>query len=173
MGVLLLTQNPTQNRKFLRGNIGTDSISECRNPERTPPNGPESIRFVPLDKLRTRRPGVRIPQGVLKPRKFVEFPWLCSFFCTFSGDLILQSRFDPSRDPYGSPKRKLSESAGGETAHRVRRLLLHGGGDMGASIQGEPSAVAARTDTITIGGELPQRQAAVLGGFDAERGDQK
>ncbi len=44
---------------------------------------------------------------------------------------------------------------------------------MGVSIQGEPSAVAARTDTITIGGELPQRQAAVLGGFDAERGDQK
>ena len=44
---------------------------------------------------------------------------------------------------------------------------------MGVSIHGEPSAVAARTDTITIGGELPQRQAAVLGDFDAERGDQK
>ena len=35
------------------------------------------------------------------------------------------------------------------------------------------SGTTLHTDTITIGEELPQRQVAVLGGFDAERGDQK
>ena len=40
------------------------AIQISRNPERTPPNGPESIRFASSEKLRTRRLGVRIPQGV-------------------------------------------------------------------------------------------------------------
>ena len=71
-------------------------------------------------------------------------------------------RFDPSRDPYWlavggsaaycqlvpfgcqSAERKSPESAGEETPHRVRRLLLHGGRDVGVGVQGEPGGVVSQ-----------------------------
>ena len=64
--------------------------------------------------------------------------------CTFSGSLILRSRFDPSRDPYQSAERKLPESAGEEAPHCVRRLLLHGGGHVSVGVQGKSGAVVAQ-----------------------------
>lgn len=122
----------------------------------------------------------RTPVGEIDFAAFVQnhgnslnFRGFVLVFYAFRGGLILRCPSDPSRDPYGNSERLGLESTGEEIPHCVRRPLLHGGGDVGVSIQGEPSAVAARTDTITIGGELPQRQLAVLGGFDAERGDQK
>lgn len=83
MCVLSLTHKLTRNRKFLCGNSGTDRIQEYLISEQTPPNELESIRFNSSDKLRTRRPGGRIPWGVPKPRKFIEFPWLCFYFLYF------------------------------------------------------------------------------------------
>ena len=65
-------------------------------------------------------------------------------FCTFLGDLILRYRSDPSRDPYGNLERLGLESTGEEIPHRVRRLLLHGRGDVGVGIQGEPGAVVSQ-----------------------------
>ena len=61
--------------------------------------------------------------------------------CTFSGSSILRSRFDPSRDPYQSVERLGLKSTGEEIPHRVRRLLLHGGRDMGVGIEGKASRV--------------------------------
>ena len=65
-------------------------------------------------------------------------------FCTFSGGSILRYRFDPSRDPYQSAERLGLESAGEEIPYRVRRLLLHGGGDVGVGVEGESGAVVAQ-----------------------------
>ena len=74
----------------------------------------------------------------------------------------MRLRFDPSRDPYwlavggsaaycqlvpfgcGSSERLGLESTGEETPHRIRRLLLHGGGNVGIGVQGEPGAVVAQ-----------------------------
>ena len=61
--------------------------------------------------------------------------------CTFSGGSILRSRFDPSRDPYQSVERLGLKSTGEEIPHRVRRLLLHGGRDVGIGIEGKASRV--------------------------------
>ena len=74
----------------------------------------------------------------------LNFRGFVLILCTFSGSLILRSRFDPSRDPYQSAERKLPESAGEETPHRVRRLFLHGGGDVGVGIKGKPGGVMAQ-----------------------------
>ena len=65
-------------------------------------------------------------------------------FCTFSGGSILWYRFDPSRDPYQSAERKSPESAGEEVPHRVRRLFLHGGRDVGIGVEGEACAVVSQ-----------------------------
>ena len=56
----------------------------------------------------------------------------------------MRLRFDPSLDPYGNLERKLSDSAGEETAHCVRRLLLHGGSHVGVGVQREPGAVMSQ-----------------------------
>ena len=65
-------------------------------------------------------------------------------FCAFSSGLILQYRFDPSRDPYQSAERKSLESTGEEIPYRICRLLLHGGGHVGVSVKGESGAVVAQ-----------------------------
>ena len=65
-------------------------------------------------------------------------------FITFSGGWILRWAVDPSRDPYGNLERKSPESAGEETPYRIRRLLLHGGRDVGVGVQGEPGAVVSQ-----------------------------
>ena len=81
-------------------------------------------------------------------------------------------RFDPSRDPYQSSERKLLESAGEETPHRIRRLLLHGGGHVGAGILvGRNSALlrprlTARTALAPFLPLLPMRPA-LLGSHGA------
>ena len=67
----------------------------------------------------------------------LNFRGFACVFCTFAGGLILWPRFDPSRDPYQSLERLGLESTGEETAHRIRRLLLHGGRDVGIGIEGE------------------------------------
>ncbi len=51
---------------------------------------------------------------------------------------------DPSRDPYGILERLGLESTGEEIPHRVRRLLLHGGRDVGIGIEGESGAVVTQ-----------------------------
>ena len=65
-------------------------------------------------------------------------------FTTFSGSWILRWTVDPSRAPYQSSERKLPESSGEEAPHRVRRLLLHGGGDVGVGIEGKPGREMAQ-----------------------------
>ena len=62
--VQALTHKLTQNRNFPCGNSGTDSIEEYSLSERTTSNRAKRDQFHSSDKLRTRRPGVRIPQGV-------------------------------------------------------------------------------------------------------------
>ena len=65
-------------------------------------------------------------------------------FCTFSGGLILRRAVDPSRDPYQRSERLGLESTGKETPHGVRRLFLHGCGDVGVGVQREPGGVVAQ-----------------------------
>lgn len=84
------------------------------------------------------------PLGVPKSREFNEFPRLCSCLCTFCGILFLQLQFDPSRDPNQSLERLGLESTGEETAHRVRRLLLHRGGHVGVGVQGEAGRLVSQ-----------------------------
>ena len=71
----------------------------------------------------------------------------CGFvlvFRAFSGGWILGFRFDPSRDPYGNLERLGLESTGAETAHSIRCLLLHGGGNMGVCVQGKTRRVVSQ-----------------------------
>jgi hypothetical protein len=56
----------------------------------------------------------------------------------------LRYRSNPSRDPYGNLERLGLESTGEEIPHRVRRLLLHGRGDVGVGIESESGGVMAR-----------------------------
>jgi hypothetical protein len=63
-----LTHKLTQNRKFSCGNNGIGGVKENLIPEQTTPNRAKWVQSHLSDKLRTRRPGVRIPQGVpVKP----------------------------------------------------------------------------------------------------------
>lgn len=84
-------------------------------------------------------------RDVPKPRKFNEFPRLCSFLCTFLGGKFLRLRFDPSRDPYwlavgGSAaycqlvpfgygesfgKARREQKSAGERVSALRRLVFY------------------------------------------------
>ena len=64
--------------------------------------------------------------------------------CTFSGGWILRWTVDPSCDPYGIPERLGLESTREEIPHCVRRLLLHGGRDVGVGVQSEACGVVAQ-----------------------------
>ena len=74
----------------------------------------------------------------------MDFRGFAFVLCTFSGGLVLRYRFDPSRDPYQSEERKSPESTGEEVPHRVRRLFLHGGGDVGIGVEGKSGGVMAQ-----------------------------
>lgn len=78
-----LTHNLTQNRESPFGNSGMGGIRGYPVSERPASNKAEWGQFHSSDKLRTRRPGVRIPRGVPNPRKFIEFPWVCFCFLYF------------------------------------------------------------------------------------------
>ena len=67
----LPTQNLTQNRKIPYGNNGVGRAKEYLDSEHMATNGSKSARYDSSDKLRTRRPGVRIPQGVPMARKIL------------------------------------------------------------------------------------------------------
>jgi len=77
-------------------------------------------------------------------RSLLNFGGFVLLFCTFSGRLFLGLPFDPSRDPYGSSERSGLESAREEAAHRICRLFLHRGRDVGVGVQGESGAVVAQ-----------------------------
>ena len=164
----MLTHNLTQNRKFLCGISGADSKLKALSAEQTVPNKAGRSCHQPTNKLRTRRPGggesLRAHQS---HRNSLNFCGFVLVYCTFSGGSILGYRFDPSRDPYQSSERKLSESAGEETPHRIRRLLLHGGGHVGAGILvGRNSALlrprlTARTALAPFLPLLPMRPASL------------
>ena len=74
----------------------------------------------------------------------LNFRGFAFVFFTFSGGLILRYRSDPSRDPYGNLERLGLESTGEETPYGVRRLLLHGHGDVGVGVQSEPGGVVTQ-----------------------------
>ena len=63
-------------------------------------------------------------------------------WCSHSARLLVP--LGRERDPHGNSERLGLESTGEGTPHRVRRLLLHGGGDVGVGVQGESCRIMAQ-----------------------------
>ena len=96
--------------------------------------GPKALAVNPQTSYGPEGRGFESLRAYQSHGNSLDFRGFVLALCTFSGSLILRSRFDPSRDPYQSAERKLPESAGEEAPHCVRRLLLHGGGDVGVCV---------------------------------------
>ena len=63
------------------------------------------------------------------------------FFRTFLLNNLLAVFSDPNADPNGSGQRKASDSTGEDIPHRLRRLELCVGGDVGVGVQREACGV--------------------------------
>ena len=122
-------QTAFQSAKILSGYHQTDWKASVSLPQTS--YGPEGRGFESL-------------RAYQNHGNLLNFRGFAFDFCTFSSGLILQYRFDPSRDPYQSAERKSLESTGEEIPYRICRLLLHGGGHMGVSVKGESGAVVAQ-----------------------------
>lgn len=94
---------------------------------------------------------------------------------TFSGSSILRRAVDSGRATYGNLAWKSPESTREKFSHRVRRLRLHGGGHVGAGVQGEPcGAVTVKVAFAPLpedaekpcggGADCPSRAFTDLGG---------
>ena len=122
-------QTAFQSAKILSGYHQTDWKASVSLPQTS--YGPEGRGFESL----------RAYQSHVNSLNFRGFVLI---LCAFSGSSILRCPSDPSRDPYQISERKSPESAGEETPYRIRRLLLHGGRDVGVGIEGKPGRVMAQ-----------------------------
>ena len=106
--------------------------------------GPKALAVNPQTSYGPEGRGFESLRAYQSHGNSLNFRGFVFVFTTFSGSWILRWTVDPSRDPYGNLERKSPESAGEEIPHRIRRLLLHGGGDVGVGVQGEARRVVAQ-----------------------------
>ena len=103
--------------------------------------GPKALAVNPQTSYGPEGRGFESLRAYQSHGNSLNFRGFILIFCTFSDCLILWQAVDPSRDPYQSMERKSLESTGEEIPHRIRCLLLHGGGDVGVGVEGESGAV--------------------------------